>query len=168
MATNRASTVHDIQVNAAAVVLGEALHYSRQQAYGLPFENWHSASATWKHACIERAAYALETLKPIVKRPHLAMVKAPAPSLANSGDDRGEGEKPCGPSGGETSGTSSTPTYTPRVGLGIAVGRGDGETSADSDDEPFCPYCSCTIDPQFMEHMPYCSALCAVSAETEQ
>jgi len=75
MATNRASTVHDIQVNAAATVLGEALHYSRQQAFGLPFENWHSASVTWKQACIERAAYALETLKPIVERPKLAMVK---------------------------------------------------------------------------------------------
>jgi len=75
MATNRASTVQDIQVNAAATVLAEALHYCRQQAFGLPPQNWHGASAVWKQTCIEHAAYALERLKPIVERPKLAMVK---------------------------------------------------------------------------------------------
>jgi len=124
MATNRASTVHDIQVNAAAVVLGEALHYSRQQAYGLPFENWHSASVTWKQACIERAAYALETLKPIVERPNLAMVKAPSPNIHRGSEDR------VVPSGGEI-GTISDDDLTACLYCGCAIG-------ADSDSLLFC------------------------------
>jgi len=173
MATNRASTVQDIQVNAAATVLAECGHYALQQAWGKPAVNWHSTSPIWKQTLIEHAAYFLERLKPIAKRPHMAMVKAPArsaavsavssvegwhasvpnagdsgsylqapaPSLANSGDDRGEGEKPCGPSGGDLSGDFLI------------------EPEA-------CLYCGCVIEEEGRE--PYCSALCSISAENDR
>jgi len=137
MATNRASTVADIQINAAATVLAEALHYCRQQAFSLPFENWHSASVTWKQSCIERAAYALETLKPIVERPKLAMVKAPSPNVHRGSEGR------------------------------VVPSGGDIGTISDDEDEAFCLYCSCTIEPGHDEHAPYCCVLCAIGAEVE-
>jgi len=133
VSTPKPSTVQDIQVNAAATVLAECGHYALQQAWGMPAVNWHSASPIWKQTLIEHAAYFLERLKPIVKRPHLAMVKAPAPSSANSGDDPGEGEKRCLPSRGETSAAFLI------------------------DPEP-CLYCGCAIEAEGFGL--YCSALC--------
>jgi len=92
--------------------------------------------------------------------------QAPAPSLANSGDDRGEGEKPCGPSGGDDRAFVTPPTHTPRVGLGLAVGRGEEESAAFLNDPEPCIYCGCVIEIEGNE--PYCSPLCAVAAENEQ
>ena len=135
---SRASTVADIQINAAATVLAEALHYCRQQAWGMPSVNWHSLDAVRKQTLIEHAAYFLERLKPIVERPKLAMVKAPSPNV-----HRGSEELVCSRAGGEISGEQS------------------------DDDEAFCLYCSCSIDPDHAEHTPFCCALCAIGAEVE-
>jgi len=160
MATNRASTVHDIQVNAAATVLAECGHYALQQAWGGPAVNWHSLDANRKQTLIEHAAWFLERLRPIAKRRTLAMVKAPAPSLANSGDDRGEGEKPCSASGGESSGDSLTPTCTPRVGLGHRVDRTVEDSVAFLIDPEPCLYCGCAIEDDRRDDL-FCCDLCA-------
>ena len=134
MSALKPSTMRDIKINASATVMGEALHYGRLEAYGLPFETWDSQSSSWKQTCIDHAAFALERLAPITK--------APAPSRAIPAPILGEGEKA---------------VWSRTVG----ELRDNLIILDDDDDLQACAYCGCAIL-DLKRTDGYCCDLCEI------